>query len=415
MAEAPPASDVDLETADPSVPVRLLPGETVNKDLRDEIALCLSGGGYRAMLFHCGAVLRLNDAGVLGRLNRVSSVSGGSVTAGVLGMKWRELGFRDGTSDRLMDLVIKPIRAMADRTIDLKAGLAIVTPGTISDYVEAAYKKHLFGNKTLQDLPADNEGPRFIFNATNVQTGSLFRFSRPYMADYQVGRWNNPAVALAKAVAASSAFPPFLSPCFLEIDAPPNEPGSNAETSRPPFTTHAVLSDGGVYDNLGLETAFKRCRTVLVSDGGMKTGSEKEPAEDWARHAKRVLDLIDNQVRSLRKRALIDAYNAPADSPARRGGAYWGIATDLRKYNAGDPFGYFRENNNPWTFWKDPPALAAIPTRLAQMDWWKQEALIDWGYVVCDAALRAHAAKDLKDRHGIDVKPARGLPYPNPK
>ena len=56
------------------------------------IALCLSGGGYRAMLFHVGCLWRLNQLGLLGRLNRISSVSGGSITAGVLGLsliRWR--------------------------------------------------------------------------------------------------------------------------------------------------------------------------------------------------------------------------------------------------------------------------------------------------------------------------------------
>ena len=47
------------------------------------MALCLSGGGYRAMLFHVGALWRLNELGLLPRLDRVSSVSGGSITAGV--------------------------------------------------------------------------------------------------------------------------------------------------------------------------------------------------------------------------------------------------------------------------------------------------------------------------------------------
>ena len=54
------------------------------------IALCLSGGGYRAMLFHLGALWRLNEWGYLPRLARISSVSGGSITAGVLGLKWAE-------------------------------------------------------------------------------------------------------------------------------------------------------------------------------------------------------------------------------------------------------------------------------------------------------------------------------------
>jgi hypothetical protein len=49
-----------------------------------------------------------------------------------------------------------------------------------------------------------------------------------------------------------------------------------------------VLTDGGVYDNLGLETAYKRCRTLLVSDAGQPLSSERDPHEDWARHAMRV-------------------------------------------------------------------------------------------------------------------------------
>ena len=40
-------------------------------------ALCLSGGGYRAMLFHAGVLWRLNDAGLLPSLRRVSSVRAG--------------------------------------------------------------------------------------------------------------------------------------------------------------------------------------------------------------------------------------------------------------------------------------------------------------------------------------------------
>src|SRR5918996_6204949 len=57
------------------------------------IALCLSGGGYRAMLFHLGALWRLNELGYLLKLNRISSVSGGSITSGVLAVSWSHLAF----------------------------------------------------------------------------------------------------------------------------------------------------------------------------------------------------------------------------------------------------------------------------------------------------------------------------------
>ena len=48
---------------------------------RTGTALCLSGGGFRATLFHLGALRRLNETGVLAKLDTVSSVSGGSIMA----------------------------------------------------------------------------------------------------------------------------------------------------------------------------------------------------------------------------------------------------------------------------------------------------------------------------------------------
>lgn len=57
------------------------------------IALCLSGGGYRAMVFHLGCLWRLYEAGLLQTVARVSSVSGGSITAAFLALKWRQLVF----------------------------------------------------------------------------------------------------------------------------------------------------------------------------------------------------------------------------------------------------------------------------------------------------------------------------------
>ena len=57
------------------------------------IALSLSGGGYRAMLFHLGCLWRLNEFRYLPKLDRISSVSGGSITSGVLAQNWTKLGF----------------------------------------------------------------------------------------------------------------------------------------------------------------------------------------------------------------------------------------------------------------------------------------------------------------------------------
>src|SRR5207302_2179479 len=89
-------------------PVEHLP-QDAGKQPQKGIGLCLSGGGYRAMLFHLGALWRLNELGYLPKLARVSSVSGGSITAGVLGMHWKKLAFDGaGVSPHFTEIVVAP-------------------------------------------------------------------------------------------------------------------------------------------------------------------------------------------------------------------------------------------------------------------------------------------------------------------
>jgi NTE family protein len=344
--------------------------------------LCLSGGGYRAMLFHAGTLWRLNELGMLPGLARISSVSGGSITAGVLAHKWGRLKFDDaGVATNFEAEVIAPVRCLAGVTIDAWAiGIGALNPcSSIGEEVQAAYCKHLFGDATLQDLP---DSPRFVINATNVQSGALFRFSKQYMGDWRIGLVRRPAVSLALAVAASSAFPPVLSPVSIKLspsDFAPPDPDGPPELTDDDFRTRIVLSDGGVYDNLGLETVWKRCETILVSDAGQKLTDEGAPAGDWARHAIRVLNVIDNQVRSLRKRMLISAYVR-----GERKGAFWGVRTDVADYGLEDalPCPHARTL-----------ALAATPTRLACTGERLQEQLINWGYAACDVGVRGYVLR----------------------
>jgi NTE family protein len=280
---------------------------------------------------------------------------------------------------------VQPIRALASKTIDEGAILGgILLPGTISDKVTEAYRKHLFGNATLQALPVD--APRFVINATSVQTGALFRFSRPFVADYRVGMIPNPTIELAAAVAASSAFPPVLSPLKLELDPTSWAPASGQSSEdlhMEPYLSEAVLTDGGVYDNLGLETAWKNYKTILVSNGGGKMQPSPDPPSDWARHGLRINEIIDNQVRSLRVRQVIGAFETKEDHT----GTYWGIRTCIDDYHLADALPC-PENLTL--------ALAATPTRLKRLDPVLQERLMNWGYAVCDAAMRRHVDGTLQ-------------------
>ncbi len=345
------------------------------RGLSDGIALCLSGGGYRAMLYHVGGIIRLNEMGRLKSIDRVSSVSGGSITAGVLALAWPRLDFQNGTATNLDAMFVQPLRAMASATIDKGSIIGgILQPGrTIAQNVADAYDKHLFHGATLQALPTDDAGPRFVINATNVQTGKLFRFSRPYQGDYSVGLWRDPTTRLADAVAASSAFPPVLSPHRFDPSGTfdPATIGSNSDAA---FRKRLWMSDGGVYDNLGLETAWKRYRTVLVSDGGGVLAAEEKPKRDWVRHAIRVTEIVDGQVRALRKRQLIDGFEHKV-----RKGTYWGIRSDVADYHLANPVQIPDANRR---------RAQSVKTRLAELDAGTQRDLINWGYVIADTALR---------------------------
>src|SRR5687768_14110349 len=135
-------------------PVSRLPGDDASPTAGT--ALCLSGGGYRAMLFHVGVMWRLNEAGMLPELDRISSVSGGSITAGVLALNWDSLDFdASGVAQAFDDQLVDPIRRMAGVGVDVTSVLAgLGLPFTsVSDRVAKAYRKHLFGKATLQALP----------------------------------------------------------------------------------------------------------------------------------------------------------------------------------------------------------------------------------------------------------------------
>ena len=375
--------------------------ESDSKPPQPGIALCLSGGGFRAMLFHLGTLWRLNEFGYLPRLDLISSVSGGSITSGMLGCNWSRLRFGDdGVAANFREQVAEPLRRHASRNIDVPSVIkGLVTFGGAGKVVADYHDQWLYKGATLQDLPDDTQPgvPRFLFNATSLQTASDFRFTRSYMADYKIGLVRNPRVRIADAVAASGAFPPVLSPFYLKVDAgdyahdanDPNDPQKTLPDWEK-YATLVMLTDGGVYDNMGLEPAFKNYATVLVSDGGGDIKTDPRPST--LLQVMRVIFLFDNQVRSRRKLELVGAFKrrqqlqqtfSPDDEQYRaltRQGAYWRMVDNLERYRLPSPLHY-------------PPAatrkLAGVATRLAAMEPATQQRLINFGYAACDVHMRA--------------------------
>jgi NTE family protein len=343
--------------------------------LEDGIGLCLSGGGFRAMLFHLGSLIRLNELGLLPKIDRVSSVSGGSLAAGILAAGWADLAFGpDGYTTRFHDAVSEPLLRLARKHVDIRAILLGFVPFVHAANVAAqSYDRSVFNRKTLQDLP---DRPRFVFTSTSLQTGVLWRFSREYAADWRVGQWDDPDLRLALAVAASAAFPPMLSPAKIKPPKDSIRPWTDPTTlTAPAFRKKLFLTDGGVYDNLGLEPIWKRYRTLLVSDGGAVTRPNARPFTNWYSQFRRVLDVSLQQGINTRIRVLRGLNGSNA-----RAVAYWGIGTPVDSYGHGNPLGFTSDMTHE---------ASIVPTRLTKFAKKTRLVIVQAGYAHTDAALSA--------------------------
>jgi NTE family protein len=92
------------------------------------IGLAASGGGFRAMLFHAGAFMWLNELGLLPRTKRISSVSGGSIAAGYLSYVWGEL--KRKTFQNFKQIYVEPILTFSMEKIDVVNALTGALPWT---------------------------------------------------------------------------------------------------------------------------------------------------------------------------------------------------------------------------------------------------------------------------------------------
>lgn len=343
------------------------------------IGLALSGGGFRATLFHTGMLWRLVELGALQGIVRISSVSGGSILLGALVCVWKDIIATASPLDVYKRLVVGPIRQFCTQHVDSLAigeGLLAIS-GSAAQAIEAKYSELM--PLALDQLP---DTPLFVFNATNLQTGRDFRFSKPYLGDYKIGLIRNPTTPVARAAAASSAFPPFLSPVVLDGPGKFEAVQGSDLNGNPAFTDKIYLADGGVYDNLGLETIWKRCETLLVSDAGAPFVFNAWIESDWVHQPLRALDVALDQALGLRKRFLIEQFQQN-----KRPGAYWGIATHIGDYKIADGLACSDAVVRP---------IATIRTRLDPFSEIEQCQLINWGYALCDAAVRRYAPQVAK-------------------
>jgi predicted acylesterase/phospholipase RssA len=249
------------------------------------LGLSLSGGGFRATLFHLGVVRFLRDAGMLGEVSNIVSVSGGSILAAHMALNWQrynstEKDFDDAAAE-ILRFVSFDLRNCIVRRIPFQLPQrwlsALLRRGfhrglTVNGLMEHYLDRYLYGGRCVHELPAR---PMLHILTTNVSEGGLCAFSRdgihwqqrtPGEPDH-VETMPAQLTPIAMAVAASAAFPGFFPP--VRISAA----DVGAQEGQLPLLT---LTDGGVYDNLGVR-AFYWNRKMWTESNLTLTAADLDP------------------------------------------------------------------------------------------------------------------------------------------
>lgn len=250
------------------------------------IGLALSGGGFRAAGFHLGVMRKLQELKLLDKIDLLSCVSGGSIIGAYLALNWG--------AATILDDIERYLRTRSIAVGSVIGGLLDPFESRLDKLAET-YDRDLFFKKTLKDFPKN--GPRIYLNSTNLATGNMFFFVSGGNLDAEIGEHEmgvikSPTFPICKAVAASSAFPPVFPP--LKLDASVYKHAAAID-----FVT---LTDGGVYDNLGINPALRDRNDLdylIISDGGKPFANDAKPTESGTIVLQVALDIMMEQIRGL--------------------------------------------------------------------------------------------------------------------
>ena len=222
------------------------------------VGLAISGGGSRSANFAAACMFQLQRIGLLQKVQCISSVSGGSLIAAYYcsctDSDWNPRNVQDKLSRKfesnLVDKVLTPWNI-----IGLLNG-SVNRSDLLADQFTPVLFTHGKHELTFADLRHDR--PRLLINSTDMQSGRGFLFDN---STFDLINSDLDRYSLAHAVAASSAVPAVLDPITLR----------DYSTS---FKQYNHLVDGGVVDNLGVQT--------LVNSYAAETQSSTNPYPNGA-------------------------------------------------------------------------------------------------------------------------------------
>ncbi|MNF44874.1 Patatin-like phospholipase [compost metagenome] len=247
----------------------------------DKIALALSGGGSRAMAFHLGCLRALHDLGVLQRVSTITAVSGGSVLAGLYcshpgDFEAFEARVREVLREGFAKPALRRALSSADGVKAVAYASALVVERSVAffwrigqrifrkwkrgehwpnsaPFLRKASRTTIMRNvfsKTFNGCLLKNlrhDRPQLIVIACELRAKAAFYYTRDRLHCWRYGSASSESVELADAVVASAAYPAFLPALDQRLTFTKTKGVLEEEN------THRItLTDGGVYDNLGL-------------------------------------------------------------------------------------------------------------------------------------------------------------------
>lgn len=297
--------------------------------MKPRIALALSGGGFRASLFHLGVLRRLAELGWLPEVDVISTVSGGSIIGAFAVQRWDGFLASGGDAKAFESVISAPFVERLQTHNFLVEWLLTswswplrkISSNTFTRTQAAAelLDEIFFAGKGCDSLPSH---PLLIMNATNLQSIRAWRFTNAGMGDSRVGhaKWGSKPLRLSICVGASAAFPPVFPPVRIVRGDYTFATPIYQESPLPEYPLIS-LTDGGAYDNSGLEALTKTVKVpghderiepaelLIVSDGGAPANYEFDasgiPALSDAALLYRVDDIARQQVSALRTRSLM--------------------------------------------------------------------------------------------------------------
>lgn len=320
--------------------------EAVLRAYTGKVGLALSGGGFRASLFHIGILARLAECRVLRRVEVLSCVSGGSILGAHYYLKLRELlqskpdaeiedadyitlvrelanEFLDGVRGNLRGRLIEDITdnwkmlssrySRTDRAGELFERMFYSrvakgerdepgTPWRMTDlYITPRGREDGFSLR-YENWLRDAKVPILVLNATTLNTGHNWQFTASWMGEPPVGVGDQVEASrrlrrvyyrdapdghrhppLGKAVGASACVPGLFPPVTMEKL----------------YDDVAVeLVDGGVHDNQGIASLLDQdCTVALVSDASGQMRDLEHPERGLLAVANRSNSILMSRVR----------------------------------------------------------------------------------------------------------------------